>query len=229
VPRFDPHDAEFQARREAVDALFSSWTLIGASGSVLEAQLMARAAITASLDRMIGSCVCAEEVIDLVFSRQERCLLLMVDSIAEDHGEALINKLRTHHTPPAVVLLVEDSSWLKPNSYPVNQVDGLIQTQSFGTGALIKALQSINEGQRYVDPGVTTCLQTTSWRNKPQLTPREGQVLLQLAKGSTDREIAKQMGIADSTAREYTRSILRKLNARNRTMAVTTALKQGLL
>jgi hypothetical protein len=84
-----------------VDALFKPWTLIGASGSHLEAQLMARAALTAQLEGMIGSCVTPEEVVDLITSRRERCLLMLVESIAPDHGEALINRLRSLPHPPA--------------------------------------------------------------------------------------------------------------------------------
>ena len=228
-PRFDPLDPGFRARREAVDALLKPWTLIGASGSHLEAQLMTRAALTAQLDRMIGSCVTPAEVMDLVESRKERCLLMLVDSIAPDHGEALINQLRALPRPPAVVLLLESTAWLQVNAYPLDRVDAVVKTQSFGSGVLIEALMAVNRGHRYVDPALLSALKANTLGNQPQLTPREQQTLEELAQGLTNREIAQRLGIAETTTREYTRSVLQKLNARNRTMAVGAAMKLGLL
>ena len=209
--------------------MLAPWTLIGASGSHLEAQLMARAALSADLDRMIGSCVTANEVIDLVVSRKERCLVVMVDSIAVDHGEALVDQLQAHEPPPAVVLLLENTAWLQPESYPLDRVDAVLQTQSFGTGVLIQALQSVAEGQRYVEPALLTALQANSRFDQPRLTMREQQTLDEIAKGRTNREIAESMGIAESTTREYTRALLQKLGARNRTLAVRLAMELGLL
>ena len=229
MPRFDPLDPGFRARREAVDALFKPWTLIGASGSHLEAQLMTRAALTAQLDRMIGSCVTPAEVMDLVESRKERCLLMLVDSIAPDHGEALINQLRALPRPPAVVLLLESTAWLQVNAYPLDRVDAVVKTQSFGSGVLIEALIAVNQGHRYVEPALLSALKANSLGSRPQLTPREQQTLEELAKGLSNREIAKRLGIAETTTREYTHSVLQKLNVRNRTSAVGAAMKLGLL
>ena len=229
MPRFDPLDPGFRARREAVDALFKPWTLIGASGSHLEAQLMTRAALTAQLDRMIGSCVTPAEVMDLVERRKERCLLMVVDSIAPDHGEALINHLRTLSRPPAVVLLLESKAWLQVNAYPLDRLDAVVKTQSFGSGVLIEALIAVNQGHRYVEPALLSALKANTLGSRPQLTPREQQTLEELAKGLSNREIAKRLGIAETTTREYTHSVLQKLNVRNRTSAVGAAMKLGLL
>jgi DNA-binding CsgD family transcriptional regulator len=212
-----------------VDRLLAQWTLIGASGSHLEAQLMARAAQTAGLDRMIGSCVTTDEVVDLIFSRKERCLLVMVDSIAIDHGEALVGKLQEFPTPPAIMLLLESALWLKPAAYPLDRVDAVLQTQSFGTGVFIKALKCITEGQRYIEPSLLLDLQDNCPPDLPRLTVREQQTLTAMANGFSNREIAQSMGIAESTTREYTRAVLQKLGARNRTLAVRIALERGLI
>ena len=229
LPRFDPLDPGFRARTEGIDALLKPWTLIGASVSHLEAQLMARAAITAQLDRVLGSCVTPAEVMELVENRKERCLLILVDSIAPDHGEALINQLLVLPRPPAMVLLLESTAWLQVNAYPLDRVDAVVKTQSFGSGVLIEALMAVNQGHRYVDPALLSALKAKSRGNQPQLTPRERQTLEELAQGLTNREIAQRLGIAETTTREYTRSVLQKLNARNRTMAVGAAMKLGLL
>ena len=75
-------------------------------------------------------------------------------------------------------------------------------------------------GRRYVDPALLTILKASTRPEQPQLTPREHDTLYELAKGLTNREIAQRLGIAATTTREYTR---------NRTVALSLALKLGLL
>ena len=87
LARFDPLDEGFRARTEAVNAYLRQWTVVGASGSWLEAHLMARAALASGEDRMAGTCVTPAEVLDLIRSCKERCLLVVVDSIAGTHSE----------------------------------------------------------------------------------------------------------------------------------------------
>lgn len=48
------------------------------------------------------------------------------------------------------------------------------------------------------------------------LTPREGQTLALIAKGLSNKEIARDIGISDSTVKVYVKSLLSKLNLRSR-------------
>ena len=57
--KFNLGDQGFRARAERVNALLRPWSLVGASGSWLEAHLMARAGLTADVPKMIGSCITA--------------------------------------------------------------------------------------------------------------------------------------------------------------------------
>jgi len=61
------------------------------------------------------------------------------------------------------------------------------------------------------------------------LTPRECEVLVLLADGYTDKEIAEALTIAESTAKNHVSSILSKLDVRNRTQAAKLARESGLL
>jgi DNA-binding NarL/FixJ family response regulator len=53
------------------------------------------------------------------------------------------------------------------------------------------------------------------------LSDRERQVLHLIAEGHTDAEIARQLCISVNTVQNHVKSILRKLEARNRTHATT--------
>ncbi|HUQ14503.1 MAG TPA: AAA family ATPase [Gemmatimonadales bacterium] len=61
------------------------------------------------------------------------------------------------------------------------------------------------------------------------LTHREREVLQQLAKGSTNKEIARALGISERTAGVHVSHLLRKLRCTTRTQAVSYAISHGLV
>ena len=61
------------------------------------------------------------------------------------------------------------------------------------------------------------------------LTPRELEVLRLVGNGTTNREIATRLGIAEDTAKKHVKSIIEKLRASDRTHAATIAARAGLL
>jgi len=61
------------------------------------------------------------------------------------------------------------------------------------------------------------------------LTAREQQVLVQLASGATNKEIGRDLSIAEVTVKLHIRQILRKINARNRSEAASIATRAGLI
>ncbi|BAS26148.1 response regulator [Limnochorda pilosa] len=63
----------------------------------------------------------------------------------------------------------------------------------------------------------------------PTLTPRELEVLQELARGSTNKEIATTLQISENTVKIHLRNILEKLHLKNRTQAVAYAVQNGLV
>jgi DNA-binding NarL/FixJ family response regulator len=61
------------------------------------------------------------------------------------------------------------------------------------------------------------------------VTPREQEVLLHLSKGHSDKEIAKNLGIATTTVKNHVKNIREKLGAKNRTQAVNIARELNLI
>ncbi len=62
-----------------------------------------------------------------------------------------------------------------------------------------------------------------------ELTERELEVLVLVARGLTDREIAQQLNIASSTAKNHVSNILGKLGVSNRTAAAAAGIRQELI
>ena len=62
-----------------------------------------------------------------------------------------------------------------------------------------------------------------------RLTPRERQVLVRLATGAPNKEIGRELGLAEVTVKLHVRQILKKIGARNRSEAAVIATKSGLV
>ena len=61
------------------------------------------------------------------------------------------------------------------------------------------------------------------------LTEREIEVLRQVAAGNANKRVADLLGISEETVKGHLRNILSKLDANDRTHAVTIALKRGII
>ena len=62
-----------------------------------------------------------------------------------------------------------------------------------------------------------------------KLTDREEEILKLLAAGLSNKEIAQQLALSEGTVKNHISAILAKLHANDRTQAVLTALKRGLV
>lgn len=88
-------------------------------------------------------------------------------------------------------------------------------------------MRAVAAGQRWVPKEVASRLAA---RNEfEELTPREVQVLQQLAKGLANKEIADVLKISEHTAKDHLKSILAKLRVEDRTEAVTAAIYRGIV
>jgi DNA-binding NarL/FixJ family response regulator len=60
------------------------------------------------------------------------------------------------------------------------------------------------------------------------LSEREIEVLRHVAAGQANKQIAAQLSISEETVKAHIRNVMAKLNANDRTHAVTIALKRGI-
>ncbi|MEZ4376293.1 MAG: response regulator transcription factor [Polyangiaceae bacterium] len=103
---------------------------------------------------------------------------------------------------------------------------------------LTSGIRAVASGGTLINPAVTERVLRGLQRLEPgfeaialpdPLTPRETEVLRLMAAGSSNREIAEALGMAEGTAKNHASSILSKLGVRDRTRAVLRALELGYL
>lgn len=106
-----------------------------------------------------------------------------------------------------------------------------------GPRLLVEAVHAAADGESMVSPSVTTRLLehfTAGSRRKPAepstaLTSRETDVVLAVAKGRTNAEVAKELTISLSTVKSHLASVQGKIGARNRTEIAIWAWEKGLV
>lgn len=96
---------------------------------------------------------------------------------------------------------------------------------------LIEAIRAAANGQVTLTPQISTRLirEFRDPQNLEILTDREEEVLENLAKGFSNKEIAQALYISEKTVKTHVSSILSKLNLPSRTRAALYALKKGLI
>jgi two-component system response regulator DevR len=107
--------------------------------------------------------------------------------------------------------------------------------KNVGRSQLISALRAVGQGESLLDPSVTKPVLdrlvelSASAKKDDPLSDREKEVLLLVAKGRTNREIAEALVISEHTARNHVTHILDKLGLSRRSEAAAYAAKLGLL
>jgi DNA-binding NarL/FixJ family response regulator len=99
---------------------------------------------------------------------------------------------------------------------------------------VVEAIRSVADGQSVFDSGVATKLMNgrphvAMEDNVDPLSEREMEVLQLMAKGLSNKEIGRALWIGETTVKTHVSHILRKLGAADRTQAVLTAVKTGLV
>jgi DNA-binding NarL/FixJ family response regulator len=105
----------------------------------------------------------------------------------------------------------------------------LKDTSEVDIGAALRALLA---GEFVIDPRIATELareSLTAQREPRSLTNREQDVLALLARGCSNRKIAQQLFLSETTVKGYVTDILQKLDASSRLEAVVHAYELGLV
>ncbi len=106
-------------------------------------------------------------------------------------------------------------------------------------GRLAAAVRAVAAGETLLDPALTQRLVERFVRLPPpgsatpdaltSLTPRELDVMREVARGRSNHEIATRLYLSDATIKTHVASILKKLGLRDRIQVVVCAYETGLI
>jgi DNA-binding NarL/FixJ family response regulator len=101
---------------------------------------------------------------------------------------------------------------------------------------LVAALEAVGRGESLLDPAITEKVLDRVRRaatgedadELAQLTPQERKILLLVAVGKTNKQIAAEVFLSDKTVKNYVSSILAKLDLQRRAQAAAFVARHGL-
>jgi DNA-binding NarL/FixJ family response regulator len=92
---------------------------------------------------------------------------------------------------------------------------------------LANAIRQVHAGKRRIPPEVATHL--AEHLGRENLTPREVEVLGQVVEGNGNRDIGEILRISEETVKVHVKHIMEKLGARDRSQAITIAVRRGII
>jgi DNA-binding NarL/FixJ family response regulator len=143
-------------------------------------------------------------------------------------GIAVLGELRSRESAARVLVL---TSATEPASASLAVRSGAagVLYKDVDPDALVRAIRSVHDGHFLLAPEAAGSLRSAAaWgpgARLDALTSREREVLAELAKGRSNREIARALGVAEKTVKAHVSSVLAKLGVQDRTQAALLAVR----
>jgi DNA-binding NarL/FixJ family response regulator len=142
-------------------------------------------------------------------------------------GIAVLSELKARGDAARVLVL---TSATEPESASLAMRSGAagVLYKDVDPDALVRAIRAVHDGHLLLAPEAAgTLLRSTSWSwgGLDALTSREREVLAELAKGRSNREIARALGVSEKTIKAHVSAILSKLGVQDRTQAALLAVR----
>ena len=206
---------------------------------VVDDHEVVRQGLVSMLDRRPGFQVVAEAgtVAEAVANakRFEPNLIVMDVRLPDGSGIEACREIRAELPETRVVMLTSYPDEEAVLSAIIAGASGYLLKQVRGRD-LVAAIEAVGRGDSLLDPAVTEkILQRVRMAASGEatdeladLTPQERKILLLVAEGMTNKEIAAEVFLSDKTVKNYVSSILSKLNLQRRTQAAAFVAKHHL-
>jgi two-component system NarL family response regulator len=150
-----------------------------------------------------------------------------MDGILPDmHGVEATRRILAAH-PAARILLVSINETAEDVHRALEAGASGYVPKSVEKEAVVRAIRAVAAGERYIPPQLARRLAERNLH--ATLSSRELEVLRLIARGKANKEIADELGLSLPTVKTHIAHILGKLDAPDRTRAVTIAMERGLL
>jgi DNA-binding NarL/FixJ family response regulator len=145
-------------------------------------------------------------------------------------GVAATARITSRYPEVRVVILTSFGEMERVHAALANGASGYL-LKSVGPTEVAAAIRAAARDEMFLDPAVARRLtrEMISPSGVGALTERERAVLILVAGGRTNRQIAEELVISERTARTHVSNVLRKLRLTSRTQAALVAIREGLV
>lgn len=168
----------------------------------------------------VDSCVSVSRAADaLAHLRGNHVDVALVDLfLGPESGAELCEEIR-RISPGTAVLLISGAGSISPTAAQAAGASGFV-SKDWRAADITAAVRMVARGMTVFEPSTEA--------PGPALSNREREVLGLIAAGATNREIAERLYLSPHTVKEYTSTLYRKLEVRNRAEAARRAEQLGL-
>jgi DNA-binding NarL/FixJ family response regulator len=92
---------------------------------------------------------------------------------------------------------------------------------------LVTTIRAVHAGKSHIPPAIAERL--AERMGAEELTPREFDVLQEIVRGKSNKEIASALNVSEATVKTHINSLLGKLGVTDRTQAATAAIQRGIV
>jgi DNA-binding NarL/FixJ family response regulator len=168
--------------------------------------------------------------------RHEPDLVIMDVRLPDGSGIEACREIRAARPETRVIMLTSYPDEEAVLSAIIAGASGYLLKQIRGRD-LVSALEAVGRGDSLLDPAVTEKVLERVRRvasgsatdELAELTTQERKILLLVAEGKTNKEIATDVFLSDKTVKNYVSSILGKLNLQRRTQAAAFVAKRHMV
>ncbi len=156
------------------------------------------------------------KILELTFMDQR--VFVMGESMAKTASDSSAKTASNGHVPNSAGGSPSSNSYTNgggsPSSNSYTNGGGSPSSNSYTNGGGSPSSNSYTNGH-------------TLWSPRESLSPRERQILISLAKGASNKAIARLHNLSEATVKVHLKAILRKTKTQNRTQAAIWAIEKG--
>jgi DNA-binding NarL/FixJ family response regulator len=147
-------------------------------------------------------------------------------------GIAVLDELKARGSTARVLVLTSATEPASASRAVRSGAAGVVY-KDVDPDALVRAIRSVHDGHLLLAPEAAGPLfaRSGTWGQGgiEALTGREREVLAELARGRSNREIARALGVSEKTVKAHVSSILAKLGVQDRTQAALLAVRHEIV
>jgi DNA-binding NarL/FixJ family response regulator len=185
---------------------------------------------------VVGEAADGRETIEAVRTQRPDVVLMDIRMPNLDGIEATRRLAAAAHAPRVLILTTFDLDQYVYEALRAGASGFLLKDAS--AEELLQAVRVVAAGEALLSPSITRRLIADYARRPPpnerpaaldELTPRELEVLRLIARGLSNRDIARKLVLGDATIKTHVARIFAKLDLHDRTQAVVLAYETGLV
>jgi RNA polymerase sigma factor (sigma-70 family) len=174
---------------------------------------------------VVAEAATGAEAVEL-FLKHRPDVVLLDRWLPDFPGEEVVARLRQADPEARVIMLSIDEGEDDIHRALKAGASGYL-SKSVSGAELLTAIETVLEGRTYVAEALRGRLEQRQAR--PELSPRELEVLRHVVEGRSNKEIAAELGLSEVTVKVHVGRVLQKLGVEDRTQAATTAIARGIV